>query len=203
MPGLGVLADHHWIVCVPFPITRQRGLFCLLVYCGTPFLLRCGCLLSPYPLWHAHSDPAQLCLFGWCVIPTGHFPQKSPGRNLKIGLPLSLPPNHALLPLTHDFTVSYISWVQASEIWALRVPFFHMCSKSTYYSLVRRGLEACLHSLPFIFWPFIWATFLFPTCLRGWYLFVTGLYTSFCPFLDCSNFLPYYSIIPAIMTQSC
>ena len=171
------------------------GLFCLLVYRGTPFLLWCGCLLSSYPSWHAPSGSNSVLPI-WVVC--------HPSRTLlQICFPLSLPPNHALLPLTHDFTVSCISWVQASEVWALRVPSFHMCSKSTCYSLVRRGLEACLHSLPFIFWPFIWATFWFPACLRGWYLFVTGLYTSFCPFLDCSHFLPYYSIIPAIITQSC
>ena len=110
-------------------ITRQRGLFCLLVCRGTPFLLRCRCLLSPYPSWHAPSGPAQLCPFGWCVIPTEHFPRKSPNRNLKIGLPLSLPPNHTLLPLTHDLTVSCIGWVQAGEVWALRMPSFHVCPK--------------------------------------------------------------------------
>ena len=127
MSSLGVLADHH--ICVPFPITKQRGLFCLLVYRGTPFLLWCGWLLSPYPSWHAPSGPAQLCPFGWCVIPTGHFPQKSPGRNLKIGLPLSPPPNHAFLPLTHDLTMPCIGWVQAGEVWALRVPSFHVYPK--------------------------------------------------------------------------
>ena len=201
MSGLGILADHH--ICVPLPITRQRELFCLLVCRGTLFMLRCGCLLSPYPSWHAPSDPAQLYLFRWCVIPAGHFPQKSPGRNLKIGLSLSPLPNHALLPLTHDLTVSSIDWVQAGEIWVLRVPSFHMCLKSVCCSLVYRGLEACLHNLPFVLWPFMWAGFWFSTPFKGWYLFVTGFYTSFGPFLDCPNFLPYYSIIPAVMTQSC
>ena len=93
-------------------------------------MLRCGCLLSPYPSWHAPSDPAQLYLFRWCVIPAGHFPQKSPGRNLKIGLSLSPPPNHALLPLTHDLTMPCIGWVQAGEVWALHVPSFHVCPKN-------------------------------------------------------------------------
>ena len=127
MFGLGVLTDHH--ICVPLPITRQRGLLCLLVCRDTPFLVRCGCLLSSYPSWHAPNGLAQLCPFGWCVILTRHFPQKSPGRNLKIGLSLSLPPNHALLPLTHDLTVSCIGWVQDGEVWALRVPSFHVCPK--------------------------------------------------------------------------
>ena len=128
MSGLGVLADLH--VCVPLPITRQKGLFCLLVCRVTTFLLRCGCFFFPYPSWHAPSGPAQFCLFGWCVIPAArHFPQKSPGRNLKIGLSLFPPPNHAFLPLTHDLTVPYIGWVQAGDVCALRVPSFHACPK--------------------------------------------------------------------------
>ena len=147
--------------------------------------------------------PAQLCLFEWCVISAGHFPKKSLGRNLKIGFPLSPPPNHALLLLTHDLTAFRIGWVQAGEVWALRMPSFHMCPKSVCCSLVHRGLEACLHSLPFVFWPFTWAAFLFPTPFRGWYLFVTELYTSFGPFLDCPHFLPYHPVIPTVMTQSC
>ena len=73
--------------------------------------------------------------------------------------------------------------------------------KSTCCSLVRRGLEACLHSLSFVLWPFMWVTFWFPTPLRGWYLFITRL--SFGPFLDCPHFLPYYSVIPTVMIQSC
>ena len=147
--------------------------------------------------------PAQFCPFGWCVIPVGHFPQKSLGRNLKIGLPLSPPPNHALLPLTHDLIASYIGWVQASEVWALRVTSFHMCPKSACCSLVRRSLEACLHSLLFVLWPFMWVVFWFPAPLRVWSLFVTGLYSSFGSFLDCPHFLPYHFVIPTVMTQSC
>ena len=115
---------------MPLPITRQKGLFCLLVCRVTTFLLRCGCFFFPYPSWHAPSGPAQLCPFGWCVIPAArHFPQKSPSRNLKIGLPLSPPPNHALLPLTHDLTVPCIGWVQAGEVWVLYVLSFHVCLK--------------------------------------------------------------------------
>ena len=157
MSSLGVLADHHWTVCVPLPITKQRWLF----YICLPwhlFLPRCGFSL-PIPHGMHLVAPAQLCPFGWCVIPAGHSPQKSPGRNLKIGFPLSLPPNHTLLPLIHDFTASCIGWVHIDEVWALRVPSFHMCPKSVCRSLVRCVLEAYLHSLPFVFWPFMWVDF--------------------------------------------
>nr|POE79190.1 hypothetical protein CFP56_39914 [Quercus suber] len=71
----------------------------------------------------------QLCLasFGWYVIPAGRIPQKSLSRNLKTGLPLSPPPNHALLPLTHDPTMSCIGWVQAGGAWALRMHMSEIC----------------------------------------------------------------------------
>ena len=183
MFGLGVLADHH--VFMSLLITRQRGLFWLLVCRGTPFLLRCGCLLSLYPSWYAPSGPTQLCPFGWCVILVGHFPQESPDWNLKIGFPLSPPPNHAFLPLTHDLTASCIGWVQAGEVWALRVSSFHMCPKSAYCSLIRRGLQACPHSLPSVFWPFLCELLFYFLPPLGAGLFVTGLYISFGPFLDC------------------
>ena len=60
--------------------------------------------------------PTQFCPFVWNVILARHFPQKGPNKNLKIGFPLSPPLNHALLPLTHDLTVSSIGWVQAGEV---------------------------------------------------------------------------------------
>ena len=75
--------------------------------------------------------------------------------------------------------------------------------KSAYYSFVCRGLKASLYSLPFILWPFMWAAFWFSAPLKSWYLFVIGLYTSFDPFLHFPHFLPYYSVIPTVMTQSC
>ena len=102
--------------------------------------------------------PAQFCPFGWYVIPTGHFPQKSHSRNLKIGFPLSPPPNNALLPLTHDLTMSCIGWVQASEVWALCVPFFHVRPKSTCCSCVCRGwfAQSVVRSWPFSGFPFLY-----------------------------------------------
>ena len=114
-----------------------------------------GAFSLPIPHGMHLVAPTQFCPFGWCVIQAGHFPKKSPGRNLKIGFPLTPPPNHVLLPLTHDLTASCIDWVQAGEVWALRVPSFHMRPKSVCCSLVRRGLEACLHNLQSIFLPFM------------------------------------------------
>ena len=175
----------------------------MLVCRGTPSYYGVGVFSLPIPHGMYLVAPTQLCPFGWCVIPARHLLQKSPGRNLKIGFPLFSPPNHTLLPLTHDLTVSYIGWVLVGEVWALRVPSFHMCPKSTCCSLVRCGLEACLHSPPSIFYLLCKLFFRFPASLRGWAFFVTGLYISFGPFLDCLHFLPYHSIIFAVMIQSC
>ena len=49
----------------------------------------------------------------------------------------------------------YIGWVQVGGSWALHVPPFHVCPKSTYYSFAYRGLEACLHSLSSIFFDLL------------------------------------------------
>ena len=150
---MGVLADHYWSVYVPLPIARQKKNYfvCLFVCRGTLSCYGVGAFSLSIPYGIHLVVPAQLCSFGWYVIPTGHFPQKSPSKNLKIGFPFSPPPNHALLRLIHDLTASCIGWVQAGEVWALRVPSFYMCPKSACYSFVRRGLKACLHSLPSVF----------------------------------------------------
>ena len=84
-----------------------------------------------------------------------------------------------------------------------------MCPKSACCSLVRHGLEACLHSLSSVFWPFMRASFWFPAPLRGWAFFVAGLYISFGPFLACSfpaisfcHFCCNDSILPFILSPS-
>ena len=64
--GVGVLPDHP-LVCqppnqhhlpmlaVPYPITRQRVLFCLFAHCGILIRIRVG-IFSHYPSWNASSD---------------------------------------------------------------------------------------------------------------------------------------------------
>ena len=120
----------------------KRNLFCLFVCCDTLSCYGVGAFSLPIPHGMHLVASAQLCPFGWYVIPAGHFPQKSYSRNLKIGFPLSPPPNHALLPLTHDLIVSYIGWVQAGEVWTLRLPSFHVHPKSTCCSCVCSGWSA-------------------------------------------------------------
>ena len=61
-------------------------------------------------------------------------------------------PSESLNP---NLTMLCIGWVQAGGAWALRVPSFHMCAKSVYYPFVYRGLEACLHNLPSVFFDLL------------------------------------------------
>ena len=129
--------------------------------------------LSSYPSWLHLVVPTHPCFLGWYVIPTKHVPQKSLSRNPRIGFPLSPPPDHALLPLTHNLTTSCICWVQASDVWALHM--LHCCAypKSAYCSYVHRGLEACLHILPPILsflWhePFSGFSFFKACSFQGW-----------------------------------
>ena len=104
MSDLGVLADHHWTVCVPLPITRQRGLFGLLVCRGTPFLLRYGCFLSPYPSWRAPSG-SSLALPFWVVChPSKTLPPKEPWQkpqNRSSPLPTTKPCSFTSDPWPH------------------------------------------------------------------------------------------------------
>ena len=62
LSGLGVLVNHHWSVCVPLPITRQRKTILFVCLPWHPFLLWSGCLLSPYPSWHAPSGSNSVLL---------------------------------------------------------------------------------------------------------------------------------------------
>ena len=124
------------------PITKQKKTILFVCLPWHPFLLRCGCFLSPYPSWHAPSGSSSNLPLWVVCHPSRTVPPKSPGRNLKIGFPLSSPPNHALLPLTHDLTMSCIGWVQAGEVWALRVPLFHVCPKSVCCSCICHGWSA-------------------------------------------------------------
>ena len=68
--------------------------------------------------------------------------------------------------LTPDLTMPCIGWVQAGGAWALRVPSFHMCPKSACCPFICRGLEACLHSLPSVFFDLLYGLlFDFPLLL--------------------------------------
>ena len=117
MSGLGVLVGHYWTVCVPLPITRQRGLFGLLVCRGTPFLLQYGCFLSPYPSWRAPSG-SSLALPVWVVChPSRTLPPKEPWQkpqNRSSPLPTTKPCSFTSDPWPH-----YVMYWLGTGRWGL------------------------------------------------------------------------------------
>ena len=135
-------------------------------------------------------------------------PQKSLSKNPRIGFPFSPLLDHALLPLTYDLTTSCIGMVQASDVQALRVLHFHICSKFACCSCVRCGLEACLHILlPILgfLWrePFFGFSFSRACPLRGLGFCLIVSFSSFnphsCSFLQSLRFLPHRFTIPAVV----
>ena len=68
-------------------------------------------------------------------------------------------PYHSDIPAVMLFdpwpTTSCIGWVQAGDVWALRVLHFYVCPKLARCSCIYHGLEACLLILPPIF-DFLW-----------------------------------------------
>ena len=121
------------------------------------------------------------------------IPQKGPSKNLKIGSPLSPPPNHALLPLTHDLTILY--WLSISW-WGLglvRVSF--SCMSKICLLLMHLLWLTCIVCCPFliIFWFFfpLWlALFGAGPCL------IVGFAFSSAHHFFCYHLLSYHSIIP-------
>ena len=196
LSSLGVLADHHWSVFVPLPIARQRKTILFVCLPWHPFLLWSKCLLSPYPSWHTPNGfNSALLLLSSMSSQQDTSPKRARVGTSKQVFPLSPPPNHVLLCLTHNLTVSCIGQVQAGEVWALRMPFFHVCPKSTCCSCVFRGwpAQSTIRFLTIFWFPFpLWFAL-----LQDWALLDGGL----CFFLaypfSCYHFLPYHFIIPA------
>ena len=73
---MSILADHHWSICVPLPIARQKKTILFVCLPWHPFLLWSGCLLSSYPSWHApsSSNSALLLLGGISSPHDTYFP---------------------------------------------------------------------------------------------------------------------------------
>ena len=99
--------------------------------------------------------------FFWAVCHSGRtFPLKEPEQESHNRFSPLLTARPYPLTSDHDLTVSCIGWVQAGDIWALRVPHFYVCPKSAYCSCVRRGLEARLHNLSSVL-DFLWRELFF------------------------------------------
>ena len=147
LTGLPV-AHHHHLLMLVVPPNKEDYFVCLLAVAFLYATVRVLSLSLPIPYGMHLVVPTHPC-FLWVVChPSKTFPPKSLSRNPKIGFPLSLPLDYALLPLTYDLTTSCISWVQAGDVWALCILHFHEHPKSACCSRVHHGLKACLHILP-------------------------------------------------------
>ena len=120
------------------PSLDKIKLFCLFVYRSTISYYGLGAFSLPIPHGMHLVVQTQFCFFWVVYHPSRTLPPKKPEQEPQ-NKSLSPPPNHALLPLTHDLTVSCIGWVQAGEVCALRMPLFHICPKSACCSCVCRG----------------------------------------------------------------
>ena len=135
----------------PYHQTKKAILFICLSWHS--YLLRCGYSLSLHPSWHAPSG-SNSSFFFWTVChPNKTFPPKEPKQEPQNRFsPL---PTARSYPLTSDSwpTTSCIGWVQAGEVWALRMLNFCVCPKHAH--CVCRVLEVPLHILPPIL-DFLW-----------------------------------------------
>ena len=99
------------LVCLcatPYHQTKENYFVCLSAM--HPSLLWSGCLLSSYPSWHAPSGSnLALLLLGGMSSQWDTSPRRVRAGTSEQVFFLSPPPNHALLPLTHDLTVFCIS----------------------------------------------------------------------------------------------
>ena len=114
-------------------------------------------VLSLYSIPHGmHLVFSTHPCFFWVVYhPSGTFSPKEPKQepqNRFSPLPTARP-----YPLASDPwpITSCIGWVQAGDVWALRVLYFCVCPKLARCPCVCRGLEAHLHILPPIL-NFLW-----------------------------------------------
>ena len=148
--------------------------------------------------------PTHPCFF-WAVChPNRTFPQKSLSKNPRIGFPFSPPPDHTLLPLTHDppppvlvgyrlvksrpcvcSTSTCVQNLPAAFVVVWRLLCTFCCSFLTSYGMSYSWIP---HSL--------WLVL-----LTGWALFDCGLFLLQPTLLQsCYHFLLYYSTIPAVMS---
>ena len=183
--------SHHYltVLAVPLPSTKQRRLFCLFACCGFFYPLQCVCSLSLSLTACTWWFQLILASFGWYVIPTGHFPQKSLSKNPIIGF-FSLPTTRPC-SLTHNpplpILVGYRLVVPRSRAY---FTFFTRCSCTCHV------LEIVLYALPCTFgflWcglfsdlPFLMTCFFWGLGLIGSWAFLPPAYFVFTPW-PCSH----------------
>ena len=94
--------QHLLVLAVLLPITRQRRLFCLLVYHVPPTCNDVGAF-SLYPSWYAPSDSSSsLLLLGSMSSQQGISPKEPEQEPYNRFSPLLTTRPCPFLPLTHD-----------------------------------------------------------------------------------------------------
>ena len=160
MSGLGVSADHHWPVCVSLTITKQKKTILFVCLLWHPFLLWCGCLLSPYLSWHTSSGSSSVLPL-WVVCHYSRtLPQKEPKQEPQNRLS-PLPTTKPCLLTSDPWPNRVLYWlVTGCEVWVLHVPLFYVCPKSACCSCVCCGWPAqfAIRSWPFFDFPFLYGS---------------------------------------------
>ena len=136
--------------------------------------------------------------FGWYVIPAGHFPQKSPSKNLKIGFfpfPTTKP-----CPLTSDPWPHHVLYWLGTGWWSLGLvrAFLPRMSK-IYLLLMRLPWLAC--TVCRLFFTIFWFPFpLWLALLRYWVLLNGGLCSSLAHHFSAT---PFYHTTLSFLLWSC
>ena len=149
-----------------------------------PFLLRSGFFLSPYPSFQQDTSLKRASA-GTSKIDFSPLPTIKP------------------CPPTFGSRLHHVLYWLGTGWWCLGLAHASFpCVSKIYLLVIRLPWFGGLPAVRFLC-PFMRAAFRFPVLLKSWALFGTGPYISFGQFLNFPHFLPYYSVIPAVMTQSC
>ena len=182
MSGLGLLANHHWFICVDYatPTTRQRNYFvCLSAMAPLPTLVWVLCLFVPHGM---HLVVPIYPYFFWVVChPSRTFPPKKPEQE----------PQNRFFPSPHCQTMPSYLWPMTSPHpilvrYRLVMPRPCACFTSMYVqSLLAAHTHAVIWRLICTFCQsflasyglgyFLISYFMCPCFLWGWALLDYGL----------------------------
>ena len=178
-----------------FLSSDKRKLFCLFVCRGTLSYYSVGAFSISISYGMHLVVLVQLCPFEWYVIPAGHFPQKSPSRNLKNRFSPLL--TTKLSPLTSDPWPHHVLYWLDTCWWNLGLTCASLlCMSKICLLLMCLPWLVCTVCRPFLtisWFPFsLWLTiFRAGPCLMVGFTFSSAHPSS------CYHLLPYHSIIPA------
>ena len=147
--------------CATFHSQTKGVLFYFLAFHGILIQIRVGYSLLLTPMVCTQQFQFIFLSFGWYVIPTGHFPQKSLSGNPRIDFPLfPTARSYPLVPLTHGPPRLY--WLGTSG-WCLSLVCVSLpCESMAYLLFMHLPLLAGLSGLAACF-----ATYFYNLLWRG------------------------------------